>query len=64
MRKSTCEDCPFIVKNLLKFKSGIYDDVKEKNNKLPHKCHKIGDFCVGFKKEAEEREDQEVLKNY
>lgn len=54
VKRSKCKDCPFHINNILKYKDDIYNDIKEKNRGKLHKCHKIGDLCVGFIERAEE----------
>lgn len=58
-----CKDCPFKTENILKFKSSIYEDIKEKNRGAIHTCHKRGGVCEGFLQEAYERSDRDVLRD-
>jgi len=60
-KKKTCSKCPFHQLNWNAFKPDIFDHVKKKSKGRLHRCHVHGDVCNGYVKEADEREDRDVI---
>lgn len=46
-----CNECPFRLENVFKFKADIFDEIKETNRGRDHRCHIHGDLCIGFLEE-------------